>query len=135
VVRLPAEVSAQVEDDPTGGKLAAAMGKLNGAPHKLTSLCHFHVGDTVTSLQLAAMVEGGEQVILYTTIMGSVGALVGGCCLTRWLAGWLAGWLRDSACCACCCMEHVAANSTGCQQFGWLWPCFAKLHFLLVPAL
>jgi hypothetical protein len=78
VVRLPAEVSAQVEDDPTGGKLAAAMGKLNGAPHKLTNLCQFHVGDTVTSLQLAAMVEGGEQVILYTTIMGSVGVLVRG---------------------------------------------------------
>uniref|UniRef100_A0A7R9Z712 DNA damage-binding protein 1 n=1 Tax=Chlamydomonas euryale TaxID=1486919 RepID=A0A7R9Z712_9CHLO len=75
VARLPADVSAQVEDDPTGGKLASSMSMLNGAPHKLSTIINFHVGDTVTSLQRCALQPGGQEVILYSTVMGSVGAL------------------------------------------------------------
>jgi splicing factor 3B subunit 3 len=63
-----------VEDDPTGGKLAAQMGKLGGAPNKLTNLIQFHVGDTITSLALTAMQAGGTEVVLYGSIMGGIGA-------------------------------------------------------------
>lgn len=35
VTRLPPEVSSQVEDDPTGGKLVGVTGVLNGAPNKV----------------------------------------------------------------------------------------------------
>lgn len=52
----------QVEDDPTGGKMAAAGGKLNGAPHKLVEVAKLHVGDTVTSLARAEMQAGGQEV-------------------------------------------------------------------------
>jgi hypothetical protein len=65
----------QVEDDPTGGKNAAALGRLNGAPNKLEPIAQFHVGDTVTSLQRAALQPGGSESLLYGTIMGGVGAL------------------------------------------------------------
>ena len=43
VSRLPPELSAQVEEDPTGGKFAAESGLLGGAPHKLQAVCNFHV--------------------------------------------------------------------------------------------
>ena len=43
VSRLPPEVSAQVEDDPTGGKYAAETGVLGGAPNKLQTVSNFHV--------------------------------------------------------------------------------------------
>ncbi|WIA12061.1 hypothetical protein OEZ85_012138 [Tetradesmus obliquus] len=74
VLRLPADVSAQIEEDPTGGKLAAQMGKLGGAPHKLDNSIQFHVGDTITALARATMQPGGSEVLLYGTIMGGVGA-------------------------------------------------------------
>jgi splicing factor 3B subunit 3 len=64
-----------VEEDPSGGKLAAMMNSLNGAPHKLKALANFHVGDTVTALQRASLQPGGQEVILYATAMGSIGAL------------------------------------------------------------
>ena len=45
VSRLPPELSAQVEEDPTGGKFAAESGLLGGAPHKLQAVCNFHVSE------------------------------------------------------------------------------------------
>eukprot|EP00210_Caulerpa_lentillifera_P002872 g2742.t1 len=76
VARLPEDLSSQVEDDPTGGKLASMTGHLNGAPHRLDNIIQFHVGDIVTSLSVTPMQAGGQEIILYTTMMGSVGALV-----------------------------------------------------------
>lgn len=73
VLRLPPDVSAQIEEDPTGGKLAAQMGKLGGAPHKLENLIQFHLGDTITALSRAVMQPGGSEVLLYSTISGGVG--------------------------------------------------------------
>jgi hypothetical protein len=70
----PALPLLQIEEDPTGGKLAAQMGKLGGAPHKLDNSIQFHVGDTITALARATMQPGGSEVLLYGTIMGGVGA-------------------------------------------------------------
>ncbi|KAL6757658.1 CPSF A subunit region-domain-containing protein [Haematococcus lacustris] len=75
VLRLPADISAQVEEDPTGGKLAASTGKLNGAPHKLQAITNFHIGDTITAMQRAALQPGGQEVIVYGTVMGAIGVL------------------------------------------------------------
>mmetsp|Transcript_4234 Transcript_4234/g.6990 ORF Transcript_4234/g.6990 Transcript_4234/m.6990 type:complete len:1205 (-) Transcript_4234:464-4078(-) len=73
VLRLPADISQQVEEDPTGGKLASTSGKLNGAPHKLTAVVNFHVGDTITAMQRTALQPGGQEVIVYGTAMGAIG--------------------------------------------------------------
>ena len=62
-----------MEEDPTGGKYAGAASALNGAPHKLESIIQFHVGDVVTSLQRAVMQPGGQECIMYATIMGAIG--------------------------------------------------------------
>lgn len=76
VARLPAEASAQVEDDPTGGKLAGATGRLGGAQHKLEDIVQFHLGDVVTSLQKASMQPGGQDCLFYATSMGMIGAML-----------------------------------------------------------
>ena len=77
VTRLPQEVSDDVDDaqllSSAAGNEALAM---NGAPSKSDELVHFHVGETITSLQKVSLGPGCAEVILYTTIMGGVGALL-----------------------------------------------------------
>eukprot|EP00238_Polyblepharides_amylifera_P001957 CAMPEP_0196584476 /NCGR_PEP_ID=MMETSP1081-20130531/47156_1 /TAXON_ID=36882 /ORGANISM="Pyramimonas amylifera, Strain CCMP720" /LENGTH=1211 /DNA_ID=CAMNT_0041905687 /DNA_START=221 /DNA_END=3856 /DNA_ORIENTATION=- len=76
VCRLPAEVSDEVEEDPTGGKIVAHQAFLNGAPHKLEPVAQFHVGETVLSLTKAELQPGGQEVVVYATGMGGLGALL-----------------------------------------------------------
>jgi len=76
VSRLPSQVSDEVEEDPTGSKLKTDQGYLNGAPHKLEEVAAFHVGDTVTTVTKTSLVPGGAEALIYSTVMGSVGALL-----------------------------------------------------------
>jgi splicing factor 3B subunit 3 len=72
VLRLPAEMSGSVDEDPTGGSGAPGEGKLNGAPNKLECATMFHVGDVVTAVQRAELQPGGTQSLLYATVGGSL---------------------------------------------------------------
>ena len=58
LVRLPAELSEEIEEDPTGGRLKWDSGRLNGAPNKLEQVVQFLVGDVVTSMHKAALIPG-----------------------------------------------------------------------------
>eukprot|EP01006_Ploeotia_vitrea_P052092 TRINITY_DN67651_c1_g1_i1.p1 TRINITY_DN67651_c1_g1~~TRINITY_DN67651_c1_g1_i1.p1 ORF type:complete len:1211 (+),score=162.13 TRINITY_DN67651_c1_g1_i1:108-3635(+) len=51
-------------------------GLTNGAPQKSTEIVKYHVGDVVTSLTKAPLTTGGQEVIVYTTFMGSIGCFV-----------------------------------------------------------
>ena len=63
VTRMPADISLQVEDDPTGGKFAAVGGgTLGAADHKVEPVINFHLGDLVMSMQLTALQSGGQEV-------------------------------------------------------------------------
>ncbi|KAJ6317587.1 hypothetical protein OIU76_013181 [Salix suchowensis] len=75
-VRLPQDVSDEIEEDPTGGKIKWEQGKLNGAPNKVEEIVQFHIGDVVNCLQKASLIPGGGECIMYGTVMGSVGALL-----------------------------------------------------------
>ncbi|KAL8162187.1 hypothetical protein V2J09_013676 [Rumex salicifolius] len=75
-VRLPQDVSDEIEEDPTGGKIKWEQGRLNGAPNKVEEIVQFHVGDMVTSMQKASLIPGGGECIFYGTVMGSVGAFL-----------------------------------------------------------
>lgn len=75
-VRLPQDVSDEIEEDPTGGKIKWEQGKLNGAPNKVEEIVQFHAGDVVTCLQKASLIPGGGECLIYGTVMGSLGALL-----------------------------------------------------------
>lgn len=76
VNRLDPKVSELVDDDPTGAGILHEKSALMGAPHKTKMLCHFHVGDLVTSIHRVALVAGGREVLLYTGLHGTIGILV-----------------------------------------------------------
>jgi splicing factor 3B subunit 3 len=75
VLRLPGDVSDDI-DNPTGNKMLWDTGLLNGAPSKLEQVCQFHVGELVTSMQKTNLVPEGQEAIVYSTVMGSIGALI-----------------------------------------------------------
>lgn len=76
VLRVDPGVSRNADDDPTGLMLQAERPFLMGTANRLEMLAHFHVGDIVTSLNLASLVPGGRPVAVYTGLNGTVGALV-----------------------------------------------------------
>jgi len=76
ISRLPVQVSDEVEEDPTGSILRIEHGYLNGAPHKLEQVINFHVGDTVNTVCKTSLIPGGAEALIYTTIMGGIGALL-----------------------------------------------------------
>ncbi|KAG7446535.1 uncharacterized protein BT62DRAFT_994128 [Guyanagaster necrorhizus] len=76
VNRLDSKMSDQVDDDPSGAGILHEKGQLMGAPHKTKMLCHFHIGDLVTSIHKVSLVAGGREVLLYTGLHGTIGVLV-----------------------------------------------------------
>ena len=79
VVRLPADASEEVEEDPSGGRMYAAPGSGAGpvgAAHKLDTLAVFHVGAPCRALCRATLQAGGSEVMLYATVLGGIGALL-----------------------------------------------------------
>ncbi|CAG8455093.1 129_t:CDS:10, partial [Racocetra fulgida] len=69
VDRLPAETSEEVDEDPTGNKIMYEKGYLMGAPHKVSMIVHYHVGDIITSLHRTTLVAGGREILTYTGVM------------------------------------------------------------------
>jgi len=75
IVRLPSEVNEELEDNPMGNFLMSKQ-NLNGAAFKLQTLINFYVGETINSLTKASLFTGGSEVLLYSTLMGGMGALL-----------------------------------------------------------
>ncbi|KAF5207470.1 Splicing factor 3b subunit [Thalictrum thalictroides] len=73
--RLPQDLSDEIEEDPTGGKIRWEQGKLNGAANKVDGIAQFHVGDVVMCFQKASFILGGGECIIFATVMGCLGAL------------------------------------------------------------
>jgi splicing factor 3B subunit 3 len=76
VLRLPQEVSEDIEDDPTGSVLKWDVSRTGSAAHKVDAPIHFHVGETIQSMSKTTLQAGGMEAIVYTTVLGGVGALV-----------------------------------------------------------
>ena len=43
---------------------------------QVETLCNYHVGETVLSLQKATLIPGGSESLVYTTLSGGIGMLV-----------------------------------------------------------
>ncbi|WAR13629.1 LOW QUALITY PROTEIN: SF3B3-like protein [Mya arenaria] len=76
VIRLPTDVTDDVDEDPTGNKALWDRGLLSGASQKADVMVNFHIGEVVTSLQKATLIPGGSESLVYTTLSGGVGMLV-----------------------------------------------------------
>ncbi|KAF9468059.1 Cleavage/polyadenylation specificity factor, A subunit, partial [Collybia nuda] len=72
VDRLDSTTSDQVDDNPSG----FGRRRDNKTPFKTKLLGHFHVGDITTSLHKTPLEAGGREVLLYTALHGTIGALV-----------------------------------------------------------
>ncbi|CAL8090375.1 unnamed protein product [Calicophoron daubneyi] len=76
VLRLPSGVIDDIEEDPSGNRALWDRGFLGGASQKVDVVCHFYVGEVVTTLQKATLIPGGSEGIVYSTLSGSIGMLV-----------------------------------------------------------
>ena len=45
-------------------------------PTQAELVCHFYVGETVLSIQKTTLIQGGSECLVYSTLSGSIGALV-----------------------------------------------------------
>ncbi|KAG9509541.1 Splicing factor 3B subunit 3, partial [Fragariocoptes setiger] len=76
IIRLHHDVNDDVDDDPTGTRSLWDRGWLGGSSQKSESIVNFHVGDIITSIQKVSLAPGFLECIVYTTIMGAIGALI-----------------------------------------------------------
>ncbi|EAR85077.1 splicing factor 3B subunit 3 (macronuclear) [Tetrahymena thermophila SB210] len=74
VCRVPSNADEEMEENPMAYKLRWETGYLNGAPFKTEQICHFYAGEVITTLQKASLVSTGNEIVLYGTSMGSIGA-------------------------------------------------------------
>ncbi|ORZ33067.1 CPSF A subunit region-domain-containing protein, partial [Catenaria anguillulae PL171] len=76
VLRLPGELSREIDEDPTGNRVMYERQALQGAAHKLEHVCEYFVGDMITSITKTTLVTGGKEVLVYSTLGGMIGCLV-----------------------------------------------------------
>lgn len=77
VCRLPQDVDDNdVDDEASGNRWIWERGYLNGAPNKIQEAIQFHLGEVITGLKKTTLVPGGTEVIVYSTVMGSIGVFI-----------------------------------------------------------
>ncbi|KAK9385214.1 CPSF A subunit region-domain-containing protein [Lipomyces mesembrius] len=74
VLRCKESVSRDADED-NGSQLLNARTYLDGASSRLDMLAHFYVQDIPTSIQKTQLIPGGQEVILYTGLQGTIGVL------------------------------------------------------------
>ena len=75
VLRLPEGASDEVEVA-AGARKLWDQGVLSGAPLKLELLAHYYLGEAGTSITKCALVTGGPEIIVVTTICGGIFAII-----------------------------------------------------------
>ncbi|KAH7328516.1 CPSF A subunit region-domain-containing protein [Stachybotrys elegans] len=76
IVRCPSKASEEADEEETGLQLTNAREYLHGTPHRLDLLCHFYTQDIPTSITKTNLVVGGQEVLLWTGIMGTIGVFI-----------------------------------------------------------
>lgn len=71
VLRCPEKVSAEADD----AGFTQTREYLHGAPGRLNLLAHFYTQDIPTSICKASLIVGGQDVLLWTGLQGTVGVL------------------------------------------------------------
>lgn len=76
ILQLSEDVNDDMDDDPTGTRSLWDRGWLGGSSQKAETIASFHVGEILTSIQKTSLTLGRAECLLYTTISGSIGALI-----------------------------------------------------------
>ncbi|KAF2769382.1 hypothetical protein EJ03DRAFT_327440 [Teratosphaeria nubilosa] len=76
VVRCPEQASKEADDEGVGGYIANERSYLNGAPYRLDLRAHIFTNDIPTSLQRTPLVSGGQDILFWSGLQGTLGILV-----------------------------------------------------------
>ncbi|KAJ4252006.1 pre-mRNA-splicing factor rse1 [Fusarium torreyae] len=74
IVRCPEQVSHEADEG--GNSLINARDYLHGAPNRLDSVAHYFAQDVPTSITKASLVVGGQDVIVWSGLQGTIGVLI-----------------------------------------------------------
>lgn len=76
LVRCPPKASEEADEEQAGLHLLNARDYLHGTSHRLDLMCHFYAQDIPTSISKTSLVVGGQEILLWSGVMGTVGVLI-----------------------------------------------------------
>lgn len=76
IVRCPEKTSAEADEEQSGLHLINAREYLHGTSARLNLMCHFFTQDIPTSISKASLVVGGQDILLWSGIMGTIGVFI-----------------------------------------------------------
>ncbi|KAG0170726.1 Splicing factor 3B subunit 3 [Apophysomyces sp. BC1034] len=76
VCRLSPQTSQEIDEDTTGNRIFYEKGYLQGAANKIENICHYFMGDIITSVHRTTLISGGREILLATTFLGSISIFV-----------------------------------------------------------
>lgn len=76
IMRCPDKVSAEADEPGSEIHLTHARDYLHGAPNRLNLMTHFYTQDLPTSICKTNLVVGGQDVLLWSGIQGTIGVLI-----------------------------------------------------------
>jgi splicing factor 3B subunit 3 len=76
LVRCPQKVSESSDESPDGSDLLVDKPMLAGTANRLDSVAHYFANDIPISIQKTVLLSGGERVIFWAGLQGTLGALI-----------------------------------------------------------
>jgi splicing factor 3B subunit 3 len=76
LVRCPQKVSESSDESPDGSDLLVDKGYLGGTPNRLDLIAHYFTNDIPVSIQKTVLLSGGERIIFWAGLQGTLGALI-----------------------------------------------------------
>ncbi|KJZ74098.1 Pre-mRNA-splicing factor RSE1 [Hirsutella minnesotensis 3608] len=76
IVRCPTKASEEADEEDTGIHLQNARSYLHGTSRRLDLMCHFYAQDIPTSVAKTSLVVGGQDVLLWSGLMGTIGVFI-----------------------------------------------------------
>ncbi|KAI8932631.1 hypothetical protein NX059_010128 [Plenodomus lindquistii] len=76
LVRCPQKVSESSDESPDGSDLLVDKSYLGGAANRLDLIAHYFANDIPVSIQKTVLLSGGERIIFWAGLQGTLGALI-----------------------------------------------------------
>jgi splicing factor 3B subunit 3 len=76
IVRCPEKASIEADEDGAGAHLQHSREYLHGTNHRVSLMTHYYAQDVPTSISKTNLVVGGQEVLLWSGIQGTVGVFI-----------------------------------------------------------